>query len=764
MKRLWFTLIAVMVVSFAVLGWIGTRIYQEMPPIPDRVVTTDGRVILEPGTIEDGQAVWRTMGGMEVGSVWGHGSYVAPDWTADYLHRECVFLLERWAGEDFQAAYADLPLERQAQLRGRLEFTLRPNAYDAATKTLTIAPARAEAFESNVRHYEDVFLKGNVAYAIPSDTLSSPDRVRKLSAFFFWTAWSGVTNRPGQALSYTNNWPHEPLVGNRPTGETVTWTGVSVIMLLAGIGGMVWWYASQSAEGEGKRHPEEDPLRSWAATPSQYATRWFFWVVAAMILVQMILGVVTAHYGVEGDGFYGIPLSKWLPYSVTRTWHVQLGVLWIATSWLGAGLFIGPLISGREPKAQQPLVFTLLAALVVVVAGSMAGQYLSIANRMSDTTAFYLGHQGYEYVDLGRVWQIALFGGLLLWLFLMARAIFPVFRQAISPGERSLLLVLMLSTVAIGLFYGFGLMYGRKSHLSIVEYWRWWVVHLWVEGFFEVFATAVIAFFFARLGLVRVDLAAKAALLSASIYLAGGIIGTCHHLYFSGTPTVALAFGSVFSALEVVPLVLVAYAAMDDLRVSRATVWARQYRWPIYFFIAVAFWNLVGAGLFGFMINPPIALYFMQGLNTTPVHGHAALFGVYGMLGMGLMLMCLRALTPGKAWRDGPIRFAFWAMNVGLFAMCVLSLLPVGLMQTWASVNEGYWYARSTEFLGTPLMQYLRWLRVPGDTLFAAGEFVMVLFLFGLSTGWSFRNGPTSPDASPKSDRKEPRGLETVAS
>ena len=764
MKRLWLLLAGVMVLSFAVLGWIGTRIYQEMPPIPDRVVTTEGKTVIELGAIGEGQNVWQTMGGMEVGSVWGHGSYVAPDWTADWLHRECAFMLDRWAAADFHQKYDALPLERQAQLRGRLESRMRPNTYDAATNTLTIDPDRAAAFEDNVRHYEQVFRDGHVPYAIPKGTLTDFGRVRKLASFFFWTAWAGATNRPGQELSYTNNWPHEPLVGNRPTGETVTWTGVSVIVLLAGIGGMVWWYASQSAGEGGRRYPEEDPLRSWAATPSQYATRWFFWVVAGMILVQMLLGVVTAHYGVEGDGFYGIPLSRWLPYSVTRTWHVQLGVLWIATSWLGAGLFIGPLISGKEPKGQKPLVFVLLGALVVVVAGSMAGQYLSIANRMSDATAFYLGHQGYEYVDLGRVWQIALFAGLLLWLFLVARAILPAFRQPMTRGDRSLLSVLLLSTIAIGLFYGFGLMYGRHSHLSIVEYWRWWVVHLWVEGFFEVFATAVIAFFFARMGLVHVDLAAKAAVLSATIYLAGGIIGTCHHLYFSGTPTVALAFGAVFSALEVVPLVLIAYSALDDLRISRSTPWVRQYRWPIYFFIAVAFWNMIGAGLFGFMINPPIALYFMQGLNTTPVHGHAALFGVYGMLGMGLMLMCLRALTPGKTWKEGPVRFAFWAMNIGLMAMCVLSLLPVGLMQTWASVNHGYWYARSTEFMTTPTMQTLRWMRVPGDTLFALGELAIVLFIFGLSSGRSFQPEPSPVPTGSGRGEVAPREPEPVAS
>jgi nitric oxide reductase subunit B len=262
-------------------------------------------------------------------------------------------------------------------------------------------------------------------------------------------------------------------------------------------------------------------------------------------------------------------------------------------------------------------------------------------------------------------------------------------------------------------------------------------VHLWVEGFFEVFATTVIAALFARLQLIRPQLAAEASLMAATIYLAGGIIGTNHHLYFSGTPTAALAWGASISALEVVPLMLIGFSAMNDLRTSRAAAWARKYRWPVYFFIAVAFWNMVGAGLFGFMINPPIALYYMQGLNTTPLHGHGALFGVYGMLGLGLTLMCLRALTVDREWKEGLLKFSFWAMNGGLAMMLLLSLLPVGLLQTWASVHEGYWYARSEAFMGTPMMQTLRWMRVPGDTIFAIGAVALVIFVFGLRFGWS---------------------------
>ncbi|MCS7316339.1 MAG: nitric-oxide reductase large subunit [Bryobacteraceae bacterium] len=740
MRKLWITLAVVVTVSFAVLGWVGTRIYQEAPPVPERVITTDGREVFGPGQIARGQNVWQAMGGMEVGSVWGHGSYVAPDWTADWLHREAVFVLNAWARQEGYTDYQTAPGERQAALRGRLEQLYRTNTYDAASGVLRVPPVRAQAIEACIRHYSDVFMNGDAAYSIPAGTVRDAARMRDLAAFFFWTAWAAATNRPGQDISYTHNWPHEPLVGNRPTGESVMWTGVSIIMLLAGICAMVWWYAATRREAEPLTPPASDPLENWQATPSQRATLKYFWAVAALFLAQILTGVFTAHYGVEGQGFYGIPLAKWLPYVVTRTWHIQLGLFWIATAWLGAGLFIGPLVSGSEPKGQRLGVNLLFAALLVVVTGSLGGQWMSVMHKLDGAASFYWGHQGYEYIDLGRGWQILLFAGLLVWLLLVIRAARPALRQ---PGEqRALLWVFLVSAAAIGLFYGAGLNWGRHTHLSIVEYWRWWVVHLWVEGFFEVFATTVIAFFFARLGLMQAGLAARVALLSATIYLAGGIIGTCHHLYFAGTPTAALALGAAFSALEVVPLTMVAFSAMDDIRRGRAAAWAVRYRWPISFFAAVAFWNMVGAGLFGFMINPPIALYFMQGLNTTPVHGHAALFGVYGMLGIGLMLVCLRALQPRAEWPDRWLKFSFWAMNIGLLAMCVGSLLPVGLLQTWAAVDRGYWYARSTDFLGTQLMQTLRWLRVPGDTVFAAGAIALVGFVFVLTVRSRFAANP----------------------
>src|SRR5215475_9715632 len=528
MKRLWIVLETVLIFGFPVLGWLGGRISQEMLPIPGRIVTTASQVVAPEGTIQSGQAVWQTLGGMEVGSIWGHGSYVAPDWTADWLHRECELILDDWARSEHGRTYAELGAEPQAALRERLRLTLRANRYDPATKTLTIEPVRARAFEANQKHFAAIFSQGKPEYAIPRGTLDDPQRLRQLSTFFFWTAWASAAFRPGDTISYTSNWPHEPLIGNVPTGEVVMWTGVSILLLLGGIGFIVWLYAAMPAPPALEAAPGRDPLVGLSATPSQRATMKYFVVVAALFLVQIVAGGVVAHYGVEGDGLYGIPLSRLLPYSLTRTWHVQLGLFWIATSWLAAGLFIGPLVGGSEPKGQRLGVNVLFVALVAVVIGSLAGEYLSIQGRLSDAASFYWGHQGWEYLDLGRVWQSGLFLGLLIWLVLMLRVIWPALAE---EGERRHLVVMFaLSAAAIALFYGAGLMYGRHTHISMVEYWRWWVVHLWVEGFFEVFATTVIAFLFARLGLLSAGLAAQAPLLAATLYLAGGIIGTNHHL------------------------------------------------------------------------------------------------------------------------------------------------------------------------------------------------------------------------------------------
>jgi nitric oxide reductase subunit B len=477
--RLWVGLAVVIVTSFAVLGYFGGEIYRQAPPVPARVVMADGVVVFTGQEIRDGQNVWQSLGGQEVGSIWGHGAYVAPDWSADWLHREATWLLDHWAVAAHNRPYAQLDEVAQAVLRSRLKRVIRTNTYDPATGDLTVSGDRAAALSAVSQHYTALFSNDPAlhalrdAYALPANAIKDARRQRALNAFFFWTAWACGTNRPGSDITYTNNWPAEALIDNVPTGAMVLWSVISFVLLLAGIGALAWYYAAQKhTEAEAAATiPAEDPLLGLRPTPSMQATRKYFWTVAALLVVQVGLGAVTAHYGVEGSGFYGLPLAEWLPYAVTRTWHVQLGIFWIATAWLATGLFVAPAVSGSEPRWQRAGVNFLFVCLLIIVVGSLVGQWLAVQQRLELTTNFWFGHQGYEYVDLGRFWQIFLLVGLCLWLLLMHRAMRQALRRA--HEERHLLLLFFIASVAIPLFYGAGLMWGRTTNLAIAEYWRW---------------------------------------------------------------------------------------------------------------------------------------------------------------------------------------------------------------------------------------------------------------------------------------------------
>ncbi len=734
--KLWIGFALVMLLSFGVLGYYGYEIYQESPPVPAKIVTTGGEVVFTGEEIKDGQNIWQSMGGQEVGSVWGHGAYVAPDWTADWLHREALFILNLYAGNDQSTTYDALNPEQQAALKVRLQKELRTNTYDPVSGAITISGERVQAVEHLSRYYKGLFTddpgfdKLRSDYAIPKNSIRDEARMHKMNAFFFWATWATVTERPGSTISYTHNWPADELVGNEPTSDLLAWSGVSIILLILCIGIMVFYHVKSGAD-ENVPPPAEDPLLKQGITPSMRLVRKYFWIVSLLMVLQMLLGIITAHYGVEGDGLYGIPLDRILPYAVSRTWHTQLAIFWIATAWLATGLYIAPAVSGKDPKYQKFGVNFLFIALLIIVLGSMTGQWMGVMQKLNLIDNFWFGHQGYEYVDLGRFWQIFLLVGLFLWLTLMVRPLIPVLKR--KTPEKNLIVMFLVSCTAIAAFYAAGLMWGRQTNLAIAEYWRWWVVHLWVEGFFEVFATIVIAFLFVRLGLLKTKTATLNVLLATIIFMSGGIIGTFHHLYFTGTPTAVMAFGATFSALEVVPLTLIGYEAWHNYKLSKAAGWLKDYKWPIYFMIAVAFWNFLGAGIFGFIINPPIALYYVQGLNTTPLHGHTALFGVYGMLGIGLMLFVLRSLYRNVVWNEKLLKISFWTLNAGLLGMALLSLLPIGIWQAAESIEHGMWYARSSELMQHPTMVGLKWLRSIGDIIFGIGIISTCWLVFQLT-------------------------------
>ena len=749
-RRLWIIFAASMVIMFGVLLFFGVQIYHSKPPLPSAVQTVSGQTLYTGEDIQRGQAVWQSTGGMQQGSIWGHGGYVAPDWSADWLHREAVALRGQLSNNRYEA----MAEPDQAKIGAVLRREMRTNGYDPQTSVITVSDQRAAAIAATAGHFEGLFTNRTPAdqhlrelYAMPQNAVLDTGEAHALTGFFFWTAWATAAERPGEAISYTSNWPHEPLVGNAPTGAIFLWTFFSIFVLLAGIGGLVWYYAREFDVWRRDIEPLEgfatkDLFATAAITPSMRATAKYFFVVTAMFFAQVLLGIVTAHYAVEGQGLYGLPMAEYFPYAITRTWHTQLAVLWIATAWLATGLYVAPLLGGREPRFQRFGVNFLFISLLVIVVGSFAGEWLAINRHMAaGTLNFWFGHQGYEYLDLGRFWQFYLFIGLLLWTALVLRGVWPALRE---KGGRSLVFLVAIATVSIGLLFGTGLFYGQHAHISIMEYWRWWVVHLWVEGIFEVFATAIVSALFVKMGLVRVSVAATSVLLATIIFLAGGVLGTFHHLYFSGTPTAVIALGAVFSALEVVPLMVVGFEAYNRVKFEHRHDWQEAYRWPFAFFSAVLVWNLIGAGLFGFFINPPLALYYMQGLNTTATHAHAALFGVYGMLGIGLTLFCMRGLSDPARWNNRLLKTSFWCLNIGLAMMVFLSLFPQGLYQAYWSFTRDYAFARSAEVIHSPLMQALVWMRVPGDLVFTVGVVAFTIFMVRALFGRDTRSGTTA--------------------
>ncbi|ATH07316.1 nitric oxide reductase large subunit [Halobacteriovorax marinus] len=745
MKKYWWTLVFVLVGTFTILGFFGSEVYKKAPPLYESINSSSQGIIYTKDDILDGQEVWQSIGGQQIGSIWGHGAYQAPDWTADWLHRELVNYQTIYSQNKLGKSFNDLSKQEKMLVKASMLEDYRESKVE--NDKVLISDIRYQAYLKTKQYYLSLFSNSpelretRKAYAIHEEVLPSAERREKMMAFFHWSTWAASANRPGENHTYTNNWPHEPLIDNVPTSENIFWSIISVILLLTSIGFLVWYYAFKKEEDDvNPELPSSDPLKNFKLTPSMKSL-WKYWgVVVVLFILQIGLGGILAHYTVEGQDFYGFPLSKFLPYTLARTWHIQIALFWIATSFLAAGLFIAPIINGgKDPKFQRFGVNFLFGALLVVVFGSLTGEALAIHQLLDFDLSFWFGHQGYEYVDLGRVWQILLLVGLGVWLTLMLRCIAPALK--IAKDNKQLLLLFSASTIAIGLFYGGGLFYGARTHISIMEFWRWWVVHLWVEGFFEVFATVALAFIFVTLGLIKPRSATKASLLSTSIFLVGGIPGTFHHLYFSGTPISISAIGACFSALEVVPLVLIGFEAFHTFKVQKLTSWTKNYKWPITFFVGVAFWNLVGAGIFGFLINPPIALYYLQGLNTTAVHAHGATFGVYGLLSLGLVLFIVQTTFQERKWNDKIMGYGFWGMNIGLGLMIILSLLPIGLIQFDASLEIGLWYARGSEVMQSDLIQNLRWLRVIGDVIFALGAVFYALAILDKTGLYKLKSG-----------------------
>lgn len=710
----------VMLFGFTVMGLLAYRTYTNSMPQPERVVTESGETLFTTQDITEGQKLFQARGLMEYGSILGHGGYLGPDFTAEYLRMEATSVKEQLASQG-----VDDPAAATKEM-------LRTNRYDPSTGTLVWTDEQVKAYNDAVGHYTKMFGPDAHSHGLKPDLITDPVQVKQVTAFFGWTAWGSSAQRPGHDYSYTNNWPPESLVGNAPTGDLMIWSVLSLIVLIGGTGVMfaiygrwsqkIGWH-SEEAPALSFRQPEEIGL-----TKSQRVVAWYVFTIAALFLVQTLLGALAEHYRADVLSFFGLDLGRLLPFSLARTWHVQLSLFWTAIGLLAAGLFLTPFIARREPRRQHVLVWTLfIAATVVVVLSCLAEGASQHGLSWAKGPLF---SQQWEYLDLPFVFQVLLTVALFVWVFIIWRA---MCRRLSNEHVANMPWLFMFAALAIPAFYAVGMMARTGTHVTVAEFWRFWVVHLWVEDFLELFTTVMVAYVFVLLGVVRERIALGIIFMDIILYSAGGVIGTMHHLYFSGTPVEHMALGAFFSAAEVIPLTFLTVEAWAFMQLG-ANRHGKEagpfpHRWAVMFLMAVGFWNFLGAGVFGFLVNLPIVSYYEIGTALTANHAHASMMGVYGFMALALGMFALRYLVPADKWPEKLAKTSFWSLNIGLAWMCFATLLPLGILQLRYSVGTGYFEARQLTYVTNSVNTIIEWGRMPGDLIFIIGGVLPYLYI-----------------------------------
>ncbi len=498
-----------MLFGFFVMGLLAYYTYTDEPPIPAQVVDANGKVLFTGKDIIAGQQVFLKNGLMEYGSIFGHGAWLGPDFTADYLHRAAELTTDYYGGSASDAA------------RQQTITDFKTNRYDAATGVLTYSAAQADAFQKMTAYYADYFGTPTTKFGLRPNAITDPEQIRQLTAFFSWSAWAGSALRPHKNYSYTNNWPPESLVGNHASADTMLWSVLSLIALLGGIGLLLaafgrWNFLGWHGREEQRisfRPPDEVML-----TPAQRSCAWFFLVMALLFLMQTLLGGAGEHYRAEISNFFGFDLARVLPFNIARTWHLQLAIFWVATSYLAAGIFLVPMITGREPRGQGGFPICCSALWRWSCLAAWAGEYAGVFGWIQNGWSWF-GNQGFTFLDLGRFWQILLTVGLFFWVVILFRGLRNRLRNEYAGNMPWLF---FFAALAIPAFYAVGLLVRKDSTFTTTDFWRFWVVHLWVEDFLELFTTIMVAYIYVLLGVVRPRLAMRLSISTSSSIRSAG--------------------------------------------------------------------------------------------------------------------------------------------------------------------------------------------------------------------------------------------------
>ena len=736
-KNWWQPLILVLIIGATGVMFMGIRTYQDAPPLP-HFKTSAGEVLIPQSAILQGQAVFQKYALMDYGSMFGDGANRGPDFTAEALHRVASSMQSYYAHRFQETTQTHPDAFQLAAVEARVKREIKENRYDAETETVTLTEGQVEAFKELIKYYAAVFHGAHREAFYPTAYISNATELESLTAFFFWGAWVCGVERPGKTYSYTHNWPFDAVAGNQPSASVTFWSVFGIFGLILGLGGVLYLYGRadtlMSFQNGDRSKPiiTLDSITRLTPTPMQRATYKFFAVAAVLFLVQVFAGVLTIHDFLKFTTFFGVDLSVWVPVTISRSWHVQIALLWISACWIGAAIFVLPMIAREQPKSQLTLINLLFGLLVVIVAGSLTGEWLGPKGLLGAWWR-WLGNQGWEFVELGRLWQGLLFLAFMLWAVIVYRGVRPALR---GKEPWSLPYWLVYSTLSILLLFIAGFVAGPKTNFVIADFWRWAVIHMWVEAFFEVFTTVIVAYFMYLMGLASQQSAARVVYLATLLFLGSGILGISHNFYWNAKPVATLAIGSIFSTLQVVPLVLLTLEAWRLRQMPHTALrsWdSTSSTRPVFgqseaflFLLAVNFWNFMGAGVFGLIINLPIVNYYEHGTYLTVNHGHAALMGVYGNLSLAAIMFCCRYLISAEQWNERLVRCAFWSLNLGLALMVILDLFPAGVLQFITTLDRGLWFARSQEFIMSLPFQTLTWMRAIGGILFTLGGVVPI--------------------------------------
>ncbi|MDO8955208.1 MAG: cbb3-type cytochrome c oxidase subunit I [Gammaproteobacteria bacterium] len=725
----WLLLITA-ILCFSLVTWGAVKTYQMAPPLPQSFITPSGQTLMTQDDIVDGKAGFQQADLMDYGSLYGMGSYFGEDYTAEYLVELGSLTENTIAEQQFGKPFKQLPDQDQYLAQKIMQQSLQN--INLSTTTTTLTPAVSAAVMQLQTEISQSLMTNNFQKGWTKAYSLNPKTALQTADFLIYSSITTVAHRPGQNFSYTNNWPYEPSVGNTPTAATFYWTWVSYCFVFFGFGAVLYIYHRYLG---GEDSAEKTPifLNFSPLTSSQRKVGKYFLAAVAVLLLQICAGIFMAHYYYERNNFYGLHIDAYLPFNFLRDIHTQTPIVWIVLSWISAAIFLAPIISGKEAKHQGVLIDILFWVTALVVIGALVGDYLGIMG-IIQRSWFWIGNQGLSYIQLGRLWQIGFCLGLFLWSYIVLRGMWPSFdRLKIASiefwtGKIRLEHLFWASTFNVAILYCFGMipLTGIEKSFTITDFWRWWVVHLWVEQSFEFFAATSSAYLLMGVGLVSRRLAERTLLFESILIFLGGVIGSGHHWYWTGGPSMWVPLGSMFSFIEILPLVLLIIDAIGEYQLIKKQS-DFPYKVAYLYILGAAFWNFVGAGVFGGgTLNAPLINYYEHGTFLTLNHAHTALFGAFGLLAIGLIYFCLRyAAGDQKAWSDRLGTWAFWLYNFGLVLWIFLNFFPIGWAQLMDVYEHGLAHARSMEFYNT--MLFWQWMRLPGDVVFTAGAVVMAI-------------------------------------